>query len=213
MIKRTTSVWYGGRRVIRCTICLLGVRKALRLQCEHWTHRKSVKNNDDDDVVFVVVVDDDEQLHSKRTTQSQSKSKTRPNERMSQQKVRKKASNMTTLDDVVDIAMTTVAAAVLTNHKNIIVTLNTIAVRFCARSSPHSHLHLHAQWAVFATVDVSSELTRSSNVLWSPRAQAGVCGRRWWTELSDQLWGQTAYTRVHIPSDGIHFLLFLSFFR
>lgn len=64
---------------------------------------------------------------------------------MSQQKVRKKASNMTTLDDVVDIAMTTVAAAVLTNHKNIIVTLNTIAVRFCARSSPHSHLHLHAQ--------------------------------------------------------------------
>lgn len=84
MIKRTTSVWYGGRRVIRCTICLLGVRKALRLQCEHWTHRKSVKNNDDDDVVFVV--DDDEQLHSKRTTQSQSKSKTRPNERMSQRK-------------------------------------------------------------------------------------------------------------------------------
>lgn len=115
---------------------------------------------------------------------------------------------MTTLDDVVDIAMTTVAAAVLTNHKNIIVTLNTIAVRFCARSSPHSHLHLHAQWAVFATVDVSSVLTRSGNVVWSRREQECAVddGEPYWATNCE---GKRHYTRTFRRTEYIFCSSFL----
>lgn len=154
-----------------------------------------------------------------RVNQRQNQVNERPTEPSQRNGTKKRTSNKTTLYDVVDNEDTVTtaaaaAAAVLTNHKNIIVTLNTIAVRSFGRSSPRSHLHLQPHVARILESDLLT-------------AEAGQAGRRagrhrvqnrnvdrmreclyvvdeWWTEPGDLPTVQTALALVHSPN-GIHF--------